>query len=66
MNRKISEKMTNIQFVLIKANQKLPIAQRRDQIKPIRCGKIKGVRVNGLNVWGISAREYWKFCKCVN
>jgi hypothetical protein len=66
MNRKLAERMTNIQFVLIKSNQHLPIAERREEIKPIYCGNVKGVRVHGLNVWGISPREYWKYCKCVN
>lgn len=66
MDRKTSEKMTHIQFAFCKANQELPIAQTREQIKPIYCGKHKGVRVNGRNVWGVTPREYWKFCKCVN
>lgn len=66
MNRKLSEKITQIAFAFEKANQELPIAQRRDEIKPIYCGKHKGVRVGGRIVWGVTAREWWKFCKIVN
>lgn len=66
MDRKTSEKMTHIQFAFCKANQELPIAQNRDEIKPIYHDGHKGVRVHNRNVWGVSAREYWKFCKCVN
>lgn len=66
MNRKLSEKITHIAFAFEKANQELPIAKTRDQIKPIYCDGFKGVRVNHCNVWGVSAREWWKFCKCVN
>lgn len=66
MNRKLSEKITQIAIAFEKINQDLPIAVSREQIKPIKCGKHRGVRVNGRNVWGITAREWWKFCKCVN
>lgn len=66
MNRGLSEKITHIAFSFEKANQQLPIAQNREQIKPIRCGKHKGVRVHAINVWGVSAREWWAFCKIVN
>jgi len=66
MNRRLAEKITHIAFSFEKARQELPIAQTRDQIKPIYCGRIKGVRVHNRNVWGVSAREWWRFCKCVN
>lgn len=66
MNRRLSEKMTHIVISFYHAGQELPIAQHRHQIKPIRCGKHRGVRVHNLNVWGVSPREYWKYCKIVN
>ena len=66
MNRKLAERITHIAFAFEKAGQELPIAQTRDEIKAIYCGKIKGVRVRNCNVWNITAREWWKFCKCVN
>lgn len=65
MNRKIAEKITHIAFAFEKAGRELPIAQERSEIKAIRCGKIKGVRVHNCNVWGVSAREWWRFCKIV-
>lgn len=66
MNRKLSEKITHIAFAFEKARQELPIAQTREQIKPIYHNARKGVRVGGRNVWGVTAREWWKFCKIVN
>lgn len=66
MNRKLSQKITQIAIAFHNAGQELPIAQRRDEIKPIYCGKHKGVRVHNRNVWGVTARQWWAFCKIVN
>ena len=66
MNRKLSEKMTYIVIAFYNAGQELPIAQRREQIKPVYHNGHKGVRVNGRNVWGVTPRQFWKYCKCVN
>ena len=66
MNRKLSEKITHIAIAFEKARQELPIAQHRSEIKPIYHNGHHGVRVHNRNVWGVTPREWWKFCKIVN
>lgn len=63
MNRKLAKKMAVIKAQFSQALQEMPVAASREQIKPIYHRGHKGVRVAGRNVWGVTSRQYWKFCK---
>ena len=63
MNRKLAKKMAVVQRQFSQALQQIPVAASRDQIKPARFEGHRGVEVQGRFVWGVSSREYWKFCK---
>ena len=63
MNRKLAKKMAVIKAQFSQALQEMPVAERRDQIKPAYFEGHRGVEVQGRFVWGVSSREYWKFCK---
>lgn len=63
MNNKLAKKMTTIGRHFKEAGVSLPVAQQRQEIKPVRLAGSKGVTVKGRAVWGVTPREYWKFCK---
>ncbi len=63
MNNKLATKMAVISRQFEAAGVSLPIAEERAGIKPARCAGSKGVTVKGRAVWGVTPREYWKFCK---
>ena len=63
MNKKLATKMAVISHHFQEAGVSLPIAEERTGIKSVRCAGSKGVTVHGRAVWGVTPREYWKFCK---
>ena len=63
MNNKLAKKMTTISGYFQAGGVSLPVAQQRTDIKPVRLAGSKGVTVKGRPVWGVTPREYWKFCK---
>lgn len=65
MNRKLSFKMSAIASQFARAGKPLPIATNRYEIVPAKFEGHKGVFVKGIFVWGVSPREYWKYCRLV-
>lgn len=63
MNNKLTKKMATISDHFKAAGVSLPVAQQRTDIKPVRLAGSKGVTVEGRAIWGVTPREYWKFCK---
>ena len=63
MNNKLAKKMAVINRHFEQAGVSLPIATNHKDIEPTRCAGHKGVTVTGRTVWGVTPREYWKFCK---
>ena len=63
MNNKLAKKMTTISGHFEKAGVSLPIAAQRTDIKSVRYDGKNGVTVEGRAIWGVTPREYWKFCK---
>lgn len=63
MNNKLAKKMTTISGYFQAAGVSLPVAQQRTDIKSVRLAGSRGVTVKGRAVWGVTPREYWKFCK---
>ena len=63
MNKKLAKKMAVISRHFQEAGVDLPVAKKRTGLMPVRYAGKKGVTVNGRAIWGVTPREYWKFCK---
>lgn len=70
MNRKLAEKMEKIVECFAKANAQLPVTNVRSNIKKVTFEGHEGIKIENIGnsnmVWGVTPREYWKYCKSVN